>query len=317
MTLMSKNKNKKTLEKFHLTAIIKRTIIYTKDHGKMYKYDEENHKNLMSGHDKLTDSRVIEDTSEQEAQRIFHEALLDDHSYEEYSAAVRVHLDNVQFIDGPVVGSSITSSNPANIPLRQAGYLESRAPLATALPATPSSTCTPASILPSWASGGWAASSLASSPGRRATSASPMSSVGTSTPTAARVSRSSWTSSAGAAWRVSARPAAPARFRILAPVVASPASPPTRTRRTGDRHSRCPPPPPRRDQRCALGAEPGFRASFQLKLRPRRGRAGAGADCAVRRASRTVASPPPPTPPPSAEGRAGRVGGHEGPMAED
>ncbi len=29
MTLMSKNKNKKTLEKFHLTAIIKRTITYT------------------------------------------------------------------------------------------------------------------------------------------------------------------------------------------------------------------------------------------------------------------------------------------------
>ncbi len=37
------------------------------------------------------------------------------HAYEEYSAAARVHLDNVQFIDGPVAGSSITSSNPANM----------------------------------------------------------------------------------------------------------------------------------------------------------------------------------------------------------
>ncbi len=44
MTLMSKNKNKKTLEKFHLTAIIKRTITYTnKKNGRMNKYDEENH----------------------------------------------------------------------------------------------------------------------------------------------------------------------------------------------------------------------------------------------------------------------------------
>ena len=49
---------------------------------------------------------------------------MDDHSYEEYSGSARVNLENVQFIDGPVVGSSITSSNPANLPLRQAGYLQ-------------------------------------------------------------------------------------------------------------------------------------------------------------------------------------------------
>jgi len=125
MMLMSKNKNKKSLEKFHLTAIIKRTITYTnKKNGKINKYDEENHSRLLVGHDKLTDSRVIEATSEQEAQKIFYEALSNDHSYEEYSAAARVHLDNVQFIDGPVVGSSITSSDPANMPLRQTGHLQ-------------------------------------------------------------------------------------------------------------------------------------------------------------------------------------------------
>ncbi len=40
MMLMSKNKNKKTLEKFHLTAIIKRTITYTNTkNGKITKYD--------------------------------------------------------------------------------------------------------------------------------------------------------------------------------------------------------------------------------------------------------------------------------------
>ena len=93
MTLMSKNKNKKTLEKFHLTAIIKRTITYTnKKNGRINKYDEENHSRLLVGHDKLTDSRVIEATSEQEAQQIFYEALSNDHSYEEYSAAARVQL---------------------------------------------------------------------------------------------------------------------------------------------------------------------------------------------------------------------------------
>jgi len=125
MMLMSKNKNKKSLEKFHLTAIIKRTITYTnKKNGRINKYDEENHSRLLVGHDKLTDSRVIEATSEQEAQKIFYEALSNDHSYEEYSAAARVHLDNVQFIDGPVVGSSITSSDPANMPLRQTGHLQ-------------------------------------------------------------------------------------------------------------------------------------------------------------------------------------------------
>ncbi len=99
---MSKYKKKKTLEKFHLTAIIKRTITYTNKNGRINKYDEENHSRLLVGHDKLTDSSVIEATSEQEAQRTFYEALNNDHSYEEYSAAARVHLDNVQFIDGPV-----------------------------------------------------------------------------------------------------------------------------------------------------------------------------------------------------------------------
>ena len=44
--------------------------------------------------------------------------------YEEYSSSAWVNLDNVQFIDGPVVGSQITSSDPSTMPLRQAGVLE-------------------------------------------------------------------------------------------------------------------------------------------------------------------------------------------------
>jgi hypothetical protein len=33
-------------------------------------------------------------------------------------------VDNVQFIDDPVVGSSTTSSYPSTMPLRQAGHFE-------------------------------------------------------------------------------------------------------------------------------------------------------------------------------------------------
>ncbi len=63
MMLMSKNKTKKPLEKFHLTAVIKRAIIYDKKSGKPYKYKEEDHSRQLLGHDKLTDSRVIEASS--------------------------------------------------------------------------------------------------------------------------------------------------------------------------------------------------------------------------------------------------------------
>ena len=44
--------------------------------------------------------------------------------YEEYSSAAWVNLDDVQFIDDPVVGSQIASTNPSTMPLRQSGVLE-------------------------------------------------------------------------------------------------------------------------------------------------------------------------------------------------
>ena len=44
--------------------------------------------------------------------------------YEEYSSAAWVNLDSVQFIDDPVVGSQIKSSDPSTMPLRQAGHIE-------------------------------------------------------------------------------------------------------------------------------------------------------------------------------------------------
>jgi hypothetical protein len=121
MMMIRHKKTKKPLEKFHLTAIIDRSIHYPdkKTGDVKFSYKEKDHSHLLQGHDKLTDSRVIEATSLKEAQQIFHHEILLDMEYVEYSVSGRVNVDNVQFIVGPVVGSQITSSNPSTMPLRQ------------------------------------------------------------------------------------------------------------------------------------------------------------------------------------------------------
>jgi hypothetical protein len=45
-------------------------------------------------------------------------------SYEEYSRSARMLVDDFDFIAGSVVGSQITSSDPKNILLRQAGQIQ-------------------------------------------------------------------------------------------------------------------------------------------------------------------------------------------------
>ena len=126
MMMIRHKKIKKPLEKFHLTAIIDRSINYPdkKTGNVKYTYKEKHHERQLQGHDKLTDSRVIEATSKEEAQKIFYNEIKLDMEYEEYSSLAGVNVDNVQFIDDPVVGSQITSSNPSTMPLRQAGHLE-------------------------------------------------------------------------------------------------------------------------------------------------------------------------------------------------
>ena len=125
MMMITKNKNKKNLEKYHLNAIIKRSILYTNTKtGKSKMYKEEDHSRVLKGHDMLTDSRVVEATSKEEAQMLFLDQIKMEQEFEEYSAAARVNVDDVQFIDDPVVGSQIKSSNPKYMPLRQAGCLE-------------------------------------------------------------------------------------------------------------------------------------------------------------------------------------------------
>jgi hypothetical protein len=43
---------------------------------------------------------------------------------EEYSGSATITIDNIQFIDEPVVSSQTTSSNPSDMPLRQSGCVE-------------------------------------------------------------------------------------------------------------------------------------------------------------------------------------------------
>ena len=100
-------------------------IILIKKTGEIkYSYKEKDHSKPLRGQDKLTDSRVIEATSLEEAQKLFYDTLKVEQEYEEYSASAWVNLDNVQFINDPVVGSQITSSDPSTMPLRQAGHIE-------------------------------------------------------------------------------------------------------------------------------------------------------------------------------------------------
>ena len=125
MTISSHKKTKEPLKKFHLTANLKRSITYThKTTGKVHNYKEEDHSRQLKGHDMLTDSRVIEAKNLEEAQKIFMDEVMFEQSYEEYSSAARVHVDDFDFIDGPVVASQITSSDPKNMALRQVGQIQ-------------------------------------------------------------------------------------------------------------------------------------------------------------------------------------------------
>ena len=124
MMLMSKNKTKKPLKKFHITAIIKRSIHYDKKSGKTYSYKEEDHSRKLLGHDTLTDPRIIESSSKEEAYKIMYDSVMTDMTYEEQSSRARISIDSIQFIDDPIEESQITLSDPKNMPLRQAGHLE-------------------------------------------------------------------------------------------------------------------------------------------------------------------------------------------------
>ena len=124
MMLMSKTKNKK-LYKYHLTANIERKITYTSKKGKVSVYKEHQHNKKLVGYDNLVDSRVVEASSLEEAQKLFSDMISLEQEYEEYSSAAKVDVDQINFIDdSPVVEHRIQRSNPANMPLREASYIE-------------------------------------------------------------------------------------------------------------------------------------------------------------------------------------------------
>ena len=126
MMIMAKKNTKKTINKYHLTAIIDRNITYhDKETGATkYIYTEKEHSRLLKGHDKLTDSRVIEASSEEEAKKIFYDIIQQEQEAEEYSNSAWIKLADVQFIDDPIIESNITASDTINMPLRQATHLE-------------------------------------------------------------------------------------------------------------------------------------------------------------------------------------------------
>ena len=126
MMIMAKKNTKKHVEKFHLTAIIDRNMIYPdKETGiAKYIYTEKEHSRLLKGHDNLTDSRVIEASSLEEAKKIFYDIIQQEQEAEEYSNSAWIKLADVQFIDDPIIESNITTSDSRNMPLRQATYLE-------------------------------------------------------------------------------------------------------------------------------------------------------------------------------------------------
>jgi hypothetical protein len=122
-----KQKTKLPLKKFHLTAIIDRTITYIdKRTGQLKQtYKEDDHiRPFQKGQDTLHDSRIIEARSLEEAKKLYREILEREHYYEEYSNSAHVNLDDIQFIDDPIEEDNIKVSDPKNIPLRQFTHLD-------------------------------------------------------------------------------------------------------------------------------------------------------------------------------------------------
>jgi hypothetical protein len=125
MTYINKSKEKK-LHKYHLSVKIHRKITYTSQKsGKKSTYQEHEHNKQLVGYDNLNDSRIGEASSLEEARQIYSNLIKEEQTYEEYSSNALVDVDKVNFIDdSPAVSSQIQSSNPRNMPLRQASYIE-------------------------------------------------------------------------------------------------------------------------------------------------------------------------------------------------
>ena len=64
------------------------------------------------------------DTRDSEQYRASNQTIDHEQIYEEYSGSARTVIDSVHYIDDPVVGSQITSSDTRHMPLRQFTHLD-------------------------------------------------------------------------------------------------------------------------------------------------------------------------------------------------
>ena len=130
MTIVAKKNKQDKYDKlpdktFHINAVVRRSITYTKTNGKQYAYNDGNHNKVLKGSDKLNESRVVVAKSLKEAQRLLHEEIEREHTWEEYSNAARINVEGVDFMDNDVVEEgNITSRNTSDMPMRQCNTID-------------------------------------------------------------------------------------------------------------------------------------------------------------------------------------------------
>ena len=129
MTIVAKKNKQDKYDKlpdrtFHITAIVNRSITYTKNAGKQYNYKEADHNKTLRGHDKLNESRVVVAKSLKEAQRILREQIERENHYEEYSSSAHVNVDDIEFIDDTVEEADIKARDAQDMPMRECSYID-------------------------------------------------------------------------------------------------------------------------------------------------------------------------------------------------
>jgi hypothetical protein len=120
---LKKYEERKLPKKYHITAQIKRSITFTSKKGKVYTYAAGHQHGKIKTKDSLLDSRVIEATSEKEAQDIMRAEIEEAFDEDEYSGAATYNVDDVEFID-TVNESSLSQQHPSQMKMKLADHVE-------------------------------------------------------------------------------------------------------------------------------------------------------------------------------------------------
>ena len=80
MTIVAKKNKQDKYDKlpdrtFHINAVVRRSITYSKTNGKQYAYNDGNHNKVLRGSDKLNESRVVVAKTLKEARRLLNEEI--------------------------------------------------------------------------------------------------------------------------------------------------------------------------------------------------------------------------------------------------